>query len=133
MGLLERSLDRVFEVSGIPEDGADEHHDEQSQDDGEVGPEQALALLHGPATSEEGDEDNQGGDDDHDVGGGRVEGEFGDDVVTGGISIFAQVMGVIEDVKEGGLVHQYPDPAAQDGDAESENEEVGDEQKVFAH
>ena len=73
-GLLKRRLNRVLEVSGVTEDRADEHHDEESQDDGEVSSEQALALLHGSATSEEGDEDDQSGDDDHDVDSRTVEG-----------------------------------------------------------
>ena len=73
-GLLKRPFNRVLEISGVAEDRADEHYDEESQDDGEVGSEQALALLHGSATSEEGDEDDQSGDDDHYVGSRRVEG-----------------------------------------------------------
>lgn len=72
-GLLKRRLNRVLEVSRVAEDRADEHYDEESQDDGEVGSEQALALLDGSATSEEGDEDDQSGNDDDDVGSRRVE------------------------------------------------------------
>ena len=64
-GLLERSFERVLEVPRVAEISVEHHEhydeaDEESLDDGEVGEvgevgsEEALALLHGPATSEEG-------------------------------------------------------------------------------
>ena len=108
----------------MAEDGADQHHDEESQDDGEVGSEQALALLHGSAATEEGDEDDQGSDGDNDVGGGGVEGDVRDDVITAGVAFLTQVLSVIEDTEEGGLVDEHPDPAAQDSNAEDLGENM---------
>ena len=119
--LLEGSLDRVLEVSRVAEDSANEHHDEESQDDGEVGSEQALALLHGSAASKEGNEDGQGGDDDHDVGGGGIEGNVGYDVIAASVALPAQILGVIDDTEEGRLVNEDPDTAAKNSDAEGLN------------
>ncbi len=61
---------------------------------------------------------DHGDDDEHDVDSERVEGAV---VVTGGVALIAHIVGIIEDIKEGWLVHQHPDPAAQDSDAESLN------------
>ena len=109
----------VLEVSRVAEDGANGHHDEESQDDGEVGSEQALALPNGSAASKEGDEDDQGCNDDHDVGGGRIEGDGGDDIITASVSLPTQVVSVIKEPEEGGLGDEHPDPAAQDSHAEA--------------
>ena len=84
----------------------------------QVGSEQANAFLHLPAASEKGDGHDNDDDDDHDVESERVEGAV---VVTGSVALIAHIVGVIEDLKEGGLVHQDPDPASQDSDAESLN------------
>ena len=118
---LEGSLDRVLEVSIVAKDRANGHQNEQSQDDGEVGSEHALALLHGPAASEEGNEDDQDGDDDHDVGGGGVEGDVGEDVIAASVALRAHVVGVIQDTEEGRLGDEDPDTATQHSDAESLN------------
>jgi len=116
----------------VAEDGANEHHDEESQDDGEVGSEQAFALLHGSTASKEGDDDDQGSNDDHDVGGGRIEGDGGDDVIAGCVAFPAQALSVIKDPEKGGLGEEHPDPAAKDSHAKAKNEEVCDAQKILA-
>ena len=57
------------------------------------------------------DEDDQDGDDDHDVGGGGIEGDVGDDVIAASVALPAQVVGVIEDTEEGRLGDDDPDTA----------------------
>ena len=111
--ILHGSLDLLLEVPGVCEDGADQHDDEQGEDDGEVCPQHALVLLHRAAAPEEGDEDGEDRDDDDDVRGGGVERDVGDHVVAVRLVVVAaEVRGLVQDVHEGGLVHQHPDAAA---------------------
>ena len=88
----------------VSQNCSDNHHDEEGEDEDEVCAQHALALLEGSKAAKEGDNRDEHSDDDDDVGGGGVEAD-----VKLAVKVGHGLLGLLEEVEEGGLVHKHPD------------------------